>query len=111
VDGDDALTGFDGMRLATWRSRSDQDPEDALRRLDAVSVGPDDFPWLEDVRTLAKARVLRLAADTDGAEKLVHDFMERQPLLLEPWHAFNFGLLDEQEHIKRRYREIRRRGS
>jgi tetratricopeptide (TPR) repeat protein len=110
VDGDDALSGFNGMRLAVWRSRGDEDGEHAMRRLDAVSIGPDDFPWLEHVRLLAKARVLRQGGDAGRAEKLVRDFMERQPLLLEPWHAFYFGLLDEQEHVKRRYRETRRVG-
>jgi tetratricopeptide (TPR) repeat protein len=110
VDGENALSGFNGMRLAVWRSRDDEDPEHALRRLDAVSIGRDDFPWLEHVRILAKARVLRGGGDTNGAEKFVRDFMDRQPLLFEPWHAFYFGLLDEQELVKRRYRELRRSG-
>jgi hypothetical protein len=108
--GDQAASGYNRMRLATWNSRSDGDTDSALGRLDGVSIGPDDFPWLSDIRLIAKARVLGRAGDAEGAKQLVDEFMGRQPLLFEPWHAFHFGLLDEQEHIKPLYREIRRSG-
>ena len=109
-EGQEAFWGATGIQLAVWQSRADEDPERALARLEAVALRDDDFPWLEDVRVLARGRAQRRAGAEHEAGMSVERFLEHQPVLLEPELAFDFGLLDEQEHVKVRYREIRRSG-
>lgn len=75
----------------------------------SVTVGDADFPWLRDVRTVALAALANALGDSDAENALQRDFVEHQPYLFEPNHAFDFRLLSYQERLKTGYQENRRR--
>jgi len=82
---------------------------DAAAKLEAVALTENDFPWLADILLLAKCvNAYRLTGHDDDA--LVTAFFEKQPLLFEPDHAFNFRGLWDQERLKLRYRAQRSAG-
>jgi tetratricopeptide (TPR) repeat protein len=108
-DGDDEFSGYSRMQLATWRARGSDQPAEAERWLESVTVREDDFPWLEDIRLLASIAAARKAGKLQQDDPRVAQLFERQRRLFEPEHAFHFGLLDEQEILKERYRDDRRR--
>ena len=108
-DRDDGFSGYARMRLATWRARGSGRPAEAERWLESVTVRDGDFPWLEDVRLLARIAAARKAGELQQDDPRIAELFERQRRLFEPEHAFHFGLLDEQEILKERYRDDRRR--
>ena len=108
-EGDDVFAGYARMALATWRARAAGQPAEADRLLQSATLRENDFPWLEDVRLLASIAAARRAGEVQQDDPRVVELFGRQGMLLEPEHAFNFGLLDEQEILKERYRDDRRR--
>jgi tetratricopeptide (TPR) repeat protein len=108
-EGNDVFAGYARMALATWRARAAGQPAEADRLLQSVTLRENDFPWLEDVRLLASIAAERRAGEVQRDDPRVVKLFGRQGMLLEPEHAFNFGLLDEQEILKERYRDERRR--
>ena len=93
------------MRRAVLASRCSSALAEAFDLLDGVSVVPDrDFPWLEDIRLLAKAEAARRFGDGRLEAELLEEFFPRQRLLFEPDHAFRFGFIAYQELLKPRYR-------
>ncbi len=101
-----APTGYTEMRIAIIAGRS-ADPAAAEDRLAAVRLTRDDFPWLEDMRTLARARIAHAAGDEAREADLRDTFMARQPLLFEPEHVFDFRLVDYQQRLTPLYRRER----
>jgi hypothetical protein len=93
-------TGYARIAIAVIEARAASSFEEAQRILHEVALTAQDFPWLEDVRTLtiaARAHHFGLEA----AERSQREaFLERQPMLFEPDHAVNFLLLPYQEHLK-----------
>ncbi len=93
-------TGYPRLKIAIFESFGLESCEAALSHIDAIELGKEDFPWLEDIRLLAKAKI----AFKFKAEELEDDyrrkFLSKQRLLFEPDHAISFGLLDYQEHLK-----------
>jgi hypothetical protein len=100
--------GLEALRLATIEARMLGWSGDARPLLEALELGPQDFPWLEDVRLLALAATARQAGNTAAESGLRQRFLAEQPLLLEPWHALSFGLLDYQGGMLEEYRSSRR---
>jgi tetratricopeptide (TPR) repeat protein len=96
------------LRLATWRARGTDQRAQAEQWLESVTLGNDARPWFEDVRLLAMIAAARRAGELREDDPRIADFLGRQPALFEPEHAFHFGLLDEQEVQKERYRARRR---
>jgi tetratricopeptide (TPR) repeat protein len=95
-------TGYAAMLGAVLRAVT----TDAARPhdlLDSVSLADEDFPWLEDVRTLAHVAIASRESEADLEAELVDRFRARQPLLFEPHHAFDFRLLDVQELLRPAY--------
>ena len=87
------------------RAYSCENLEAAESMLDSVALGPNDFPWLDDMRLLARCELAHRAAD-EGREKALHaDFLKRQPFLFGPEHALKFHLLRYQERLKVLYRD------
>jgi tetratricopeptide (TPR) repeat protein len=107
-EGGEALWGHAGMRLAAWRARESDQPAQAEQWLESVALREDDWPWLEDIRLLARIAAARKTGELQQEDWRIAEFFERQPLLFEPEHAFHFGLLDEQEALKEGYRARRR---
>jgi tetratricopeptide (TPR) repeat protein len=79
----------------------------ALAELDAVQLTPDDHAWLEDIRTLARAELYHRLEIPDREQSTLSEFWPHQPMLFEPNHAFNFGLIDYQETLKPHYQSYR----
>ena len=100
--------GYGRMRRAAWEARATDQPAAAGKGLESVRLRESDFGWLEDIRLLAMIAADRRAGDFRTDDPRINDFFARQALLFEPEHAFHFGLLEEQEALKERYRTNRR---
>jgi hypothetical protein len=93
-------SGYTQMGIAVIQASRASSLEDANRILRDVTLTPQDFQWLEDVRTLACAAAAHRFGD-EGAERTGSDaFLQRQPMLFEPDHAVHFLLLRYQERLK-----------
>jgi len=104
IDASKNYTGHDGymaLQLSVFHSFSSETYPIAMETLEKRKLSDNDFPWLEDMRTLAKAAVSNRFRE-DSETGLIDSFLENQPLLFEPEHVVNFGLLTYQETIKPR---------
>jgi hypothetical protein len=99
------------MRLSILKSQTTDSPEEAESILDSIVLRENDFPWLDDMRLLAKCELAHRAADSSKEEALQKQFVKRQPSLFEPDNAINFNLLGYQENLKGWYQENRKRGA
>lgn len=95
-------TGYLRMAIAVIEVRQASSFTDAERILREVSLTPQDFPWLEDVRTAATAAAAQRFGNEAAERTLSEMFLERQPMLFEPDHALDFLLLEYQERLKPR---------
>jgi hypothetical protein len=101
--------GYQAMRLNILLAQESVDAQEAMGLLESVALASNDFPWLEDMRLLAKCEQASRAGLEQETE-LRAQFMARQPLLFEPDHAINFNLLKYQENLKDEFRKTRLRG-
>ncbi len=101
--------GYPAMRLNILLAQESEDNEEAMRLLESVTLEPNDFPWLEDIRLLAKCERADMAGDNKLEAELISQFLARQPLLFEPDNAINFNLLRYQERLKEDFKKTRRR--
>lgn len=99
--------GTAAMQNAVLESR-ELGYEEGIAALDRVTLEPRDFPWLEDVRTAAKAALARRHGKIEEERRFRETFMARQPLLFEPHHAVHYQILEYQEDLKKGYRAARR---
>ncbi|MBN1855161.1 MAG: hypothetical protein JW829_20690 [Pirellulales bacterium] len=99
------------MRLNILLAQESGDTQEALRLLESVTLAPNDFPWLEDMRLLAKCEQANHAVNVEQEAELRAQFIARQPLLFEPDNAINFNLLKYQEHLKADFRKTRQRNA
>ncbi|MHC4556360.1 MAG: hypothetical protein ACYS80_03535 [Planctomycetota bacterium] len=104
-------SGCYSMRLSILKSQTTDSLEEVERILDSVVLHEKDFPWLDDMRLLAKCELAHRAPDPGKEEALQKQFVKRQPLLFEPDNAINFNLLNYQENLKGWYQDNRRRGT
>lgn len=95
--------GYQLMLRAVLVSRRAEDTASAFRELESVQLDKNDFGWLSDVRLLAKAEIAHKYGQNQMEEDLIVSFFQRQCLMFEPHHAFDFGFLDYQETLKPRY--------
>jgi len=100
-------SGYTEMRIGVIESQMAADPHAGLARLAAVTLTERDFPWLEDVRLLARAALLGRIGDESAVAEAHLAFLDRQPLLLEPEHLFNFRLVAAQQPLKPFYQARR----
>lgn len=93
-------SGYARIAIAVIEAREASSFEEAERILHEVPLTPQDFPWLEDVRTLTVAALAHQFGIEATERSQREAFLERQPLLFEPDHAVNFLLLRYQEQLK-----------
>jgi hypothetical protein len=98
-------TGYLKLQLRVLEAQSEDDPEAAERTLDAVEFDENDYPWLDDMRLLAKCELAQRAGEEAREAGLQTEFFKRQPMLFEPHNAINFNLLVYQENLKAWYRK------
>lgn len=93
-------SGYTRLAIAVIEAGQASSFDGAHRVLHSVSLGHQDFPWLEDVRTLAVAAAAHRFGNeaTEGIHR--EAFLKRQPMLFEPDHAVNFLLIRYQELLK-----------
>jgi hypothetical protein len=96
----DFPNGYNFTMHAVIQARSAVTPREAERLLDGVELKSNDFPWLFDIQTLAKAEVAHRFSQRTLEEQRANDFIARQPILFEPDIALNFHLLRYQEELK-----------
>lgn len=99
----DFPNGYSVMKRAVIKGRGSASQKEAENLLDTVELKENDFPWLADIRALAKAEIAHRFGQANLEERYIVDFMTRQPLLFEPDIALNFHLLRYQERLKPRY--------
>lgn len=92
--------GYGRMIVAVIQARMASNFDDAKGLLANVTLSEQDFPWLEDVRTLALAEVAHRFGEVSIEQGHVDAFIQRQPMLFEPDIALNFHLLRYQENLK-----------
>ena len=95
-------TGYTRMNIAVVKARTAVMFEAARDILASVTLSEQDFPWLEDVRTLALADAASRFGISAFENERVEAFLLRQPMLFEPDIALNFHLLRYQEKLKRK---------
>lgn len=95
-------TGYTRMNIAVIKARSATTVEAARAILASVVLTEQDFPWLEDIRTLAQAEAAHRLHDAAIEKTSIEAFLVRQPMLFEPDIALNFHLLRYQENLKHR---------
>lgn len=95
--------GYQSLQYHILEAQSEADPLVAKRALDSVNFGPNDFPWLEDMKLLAKCELAHRANPEARETELRAQFFMRQPLLYEPDSALDFTLLTYQEDFKGQY--------
>ena len=101
--------GYQTMQLNILLAQEANDYYEAFRILDSVALAENDFPWLDDIRLLAKCEQAHKVHNTEQETVFSTRFLTRQPLLFEPDHAVNFNLIDYQENLKDEYRKTRQR--
>jgi hypothetical protein len=79
------------------------DLEESHELVDSVTLTDRDFPWLNDIRILAHSAIAHRESDSAREAGLREVFLQRQPLLFEPHHAFDFRLLGYQEQLRPDY--------
>jgi hypothetical protein len=99
----DFPNGYSIMQRAVIKGRSAASQKEAEDLLDGVELKGNDFPWLADIRTLAKAEIAHRFSRPDIEKLHVEEFMAKQAMLFEPDIALNFHLLRFQEHLKPRF--------
>jgi len=85
--------GYPAICLAVLQSQRTDDPQEAEHILDAVTLSDEDPPLLDDIRLLARCAVAHRAGNDEREALLIRQFLERQPMLLEPSRAFDVRLL------------------
>ena len=95
-------TGYTRMNIAVIKAQAATTIKDAQEVLASVVLSEQDFPWLEDIRTLAQAEVAHRLHDPVLERERIEEFLVRQPMLFEPDIALNFHLLRYQENLKSR---------
>jgi tetratricopeptide (TPR) repeat protein len=100
-------TGYHNMTAAVIRAEMEPDTSIGEKLLDAIKLTDRDFPWLEDIRTLARCSLAHRVGDVERERKLQNDFLQRQRLLFEPNHVFDFRLVAYQERLKPHYWQAR----
>lgn len=99
--------GYQDMRLNILLAQENTDLLEAITSLDSVALTGNDFPWLDDMRLLARCEMMMKANNPEEEALLKKQFLERQPFLFEPDNAVNFNLLRYQENLKRDYQGTR----
>ncbi len=102
-------SGYSTMQAAVLAAGAEPDVDRAERILDGVELRENDFPWLEDIRLLARTDLAHRRHDEEAETRLAQRFVRRQPLLFEPNQAFDFQLLGCQERLKEGYRRAKSR--
>ena len=95
-------TGYTRMNIAVIKARAARSMSAVRDVLAEVVLSENDFPWLEDIRTLALAEAAHRLGDPIVEQQYVQSFLLRQPMLFEPDIALNFHLLQYQEKLKSR---------
>jgi len=95
------------MQLAGLTADLEPDFSTAQQSITAVQLKANDFPWLEDARTILFAKLNHKHGRPDE-DKYKRQFLQKQKLLFEPDHAVSFFLLEYQELLKREYQRTKK---
>ena len=99
--------GYLAMRLNVLLAQEAVDEQEADRLLDSVILADNDFPWLDDMRLLAKCEQAHKTGNPTQEAELRRQFLDRQTMLFEPDNAITFNLLKYQENLKHDFQETR----
>jgi tetratricopeptide (TPR) repeat protein len=105
----DAWSGHTRLRAAILSAQASEDLSMAATLLEEPEFGPEDFPWLDDMRLLARCELAAREKKAGAERELRSAFLERQSGLFELHHALTFNLLDYQNGLRADYRAKRTR--
>ena len=100
-------TSFQEIVLAVLKGRTSNDYDSAINELARLEQ-KDAGNWIFDLLILGKAELAQKFQHANDEEQYITGFMKKQPLLFEPHHVFNFGWLEIQESMKKRYQAIKK---
>lgn len=103
----DPWAGHTSLRMAVLASQASEDLDHAADLLSEPTFAPTDFPWLEDMRLLARCALARMAKFEQAEAQLRTEFLRKQPGLFELHHALSFNLLAYQNTLREDYRKAR----
>lgn len=93
-------TGYTDIKISIFKSFDMDTFQASISIIDSVQLNENDFPWLEDIRVLAKAKVASKFGEKQAENEFQNHFLAKQSLLFEPDHAVSFGLIEYQEKLK-----------
>lgn len=93
-------SAFQELQIALFQNKTENNLDTGLNRIDTITIGDNDFPWLNDIKTLGKAELAERLGDKQKENELLDKYFETQLLMFEPFISFDFGLVDYQETIK-----------
>lgn len=93
-------SAFQELQIALFQNKTENNLDNGFKKIDAIIIGENDFPWLNDVKTLGKAELAGRLGDKQKENELLEKYFETQLLMFEPFISFDFGLVDYQEKIK-----------
>lgn len=91
---------FQKIQIALFQNKTEDNLDNGLKRIDEITIGDNDFPWLNDVKTLGKAEIAGRLGDKQKESELLDKYFDAQLLMFEPFISFDFGFVDYQETIK-----------
>lgn len=103
----DPWAGHTRLRTAILTSQASKNLEHAAELLTEPKFAATDFPWLEDMRLLARCALARMSNFEQAEGQLRREFLIRQPGLFELHHALSFNLLAYQNTLRDDYRKTR----
>lgn len=93
-------SAFQELQIALFQNKKENNLNNGLKRIDKITISDNDFPWLNDVKTLGKAELAGRLGDKQKENELLDKYFETQLLMFEPFISFDFGFVDYQEKIK-----------
>ncbi len=100
-------TGHTRLRAAVLASQASEDFDHAADLLSGPTFSESDFPWLEDMRLLARCALARMRKFEQAERQLRAEFLKKQPGLFELHHALSFNLLAYQNTLREDYQKKR----
>ena len=88
-------------------SRKEKTYKEAVNHLNSINLKIDKNNWLNHLILFWKAETANKHKNKQE-KQLQEQFLEKQPLLFEPHHVFNFGLSEYQETLKKKYKKTKK---
>jgi tetratricopeptide (TPR) repeat protein len=91
---------FQELQIAFFENKTENNLEHGLRRIEAIKIDGNNYPWLNDAKTLGKAELYARLGHHQSEQETLDKYFENQILMFDPYISLDFGFVDYQEKIK-----------